>query len=46
MTLAEAASKFVGFQPKSVAEDSEASSFKQRTKSFYTQTTKRTPDPL
>ncbi len=38
VTLAEAASKFLGFQPKSVAEDGEASSFKQRTKSFYIQT--------
>ena len=38
VTLAEAASKFLGFQPKSVADDGEASSFKQRTKSFYIQT--------
>ena len=38
VTLAEAASKFAGFQPKSVAEDGEASGFKQRTKSFYIQT--------
>ena len=38
VTIAEAASKFAGFQPKSVAEDGEASGFKQRTKSFYIQT--------
>ena len=38
VTLAEAAAKFAGFQPKSVAEDSEASGYKQRTKSFYSQT--------
>ena len=37
-TLAEAAAKFVGFQPKPVAEVQEANSFMQRTKSFYTQT--------
>lgn len=37
-TLAEAASKFVGFQPKSVADVQEAASFTQRSKSFYTQT--------
>ena len=37
-TLDEALLKAVGFQPKSVAEDGEASSFKQRTKSFYIQT--------
>lgn len=38
VTLGEAISKFAGFQPKSVADDGEASSFKQRTKSFYIQT--------
>ncbi|MDR0225669.1 MAG: PLxRFG domain-containing protein [Burkholderiaceae bacterium] len=37
-TLAEAAAKAIGFQPKSVAEVQEANSFMQRTKSFYTQT--------
>ncbi|VUZ27564.1 Uncharacterised protein [uncultured Comamonas sp.] len=38
VTLAEAASKFLGFQPKSVAEVQEANSFMQRSKSFYQQT--------
>ena len=38
VTLGEAISKFAGFQPKSVADDGKASSFKQRTKSFYIQT--------
>ena len=38
VTLFEAASKFLGFQPKAVADDSEATGFKLRTKSFYTQT--------
>lgn len=37
-TLAEAGAKFLGFQPKSVAEVQEANSFMQRTKTFYTQT--------
>jgi hypothetical protein len=37
-TLAEAASKFLGFQPRSVAEVQEANSFMQRSKSFYIQT--------
>lgn len=37
-TLAEAAAKAIGFQPKSVAEVEEANSFMQRSKSFYTQT--------
>lgn len=37
-TLAEAAAKAIGFQPKSVAEVQEANSFMQRSKSFYTQT--------
>ena len=37
-TLAEAVAKFIGFQPKSVAEESEATAYKQRTKSFYIQT--------
>lgn len=37
-TLAEAVSKFGGFQPKSVAEVQEANSFMQRSRSFYTQT--------
>jgi len=37
-TLAEAGAKFLGFQPKSVAEVQEANSFMQRTKSFYIQT--------
>lgn len=37
-TLAEAAAKAMGFQPKSVAEVQEANSFMQRSKSFYTQT--------
>lgn len=36
-TLAEAASKFLGFQPRSVAEVQEANSFMQRSKSFYSQ---------
>lgn len=38
VTLGEAAAKFAGFQPKSVADDGAASGFKQRTKSFYIQT--------
>ncbi|KZK31995.1 hypothetical protein A4F85_04570 [Delftia sp. GW456-R20] len=38
VSLAEAASKFIGFQPKNVAEVQEANSFMQRTKSFYTAT--------
>ncbi len=37
-TLAEAAAKAIGFQPKSVAEVQEANSFMQRSKSFYIQT--------
>lgn len=37
-TLAEAAAKAIGFQPKSVSEVQESNSFMQRTKSFYTQT--------
>lgn len=37
-TLAEAAAKAIGFQPKTVAEVQEANSFMQRSKSFYTQT--------
>ncbi|GDY37224.1 hypothetical protein ACINB_31160 [Acidovorax sp. NB1] len=37
-TLAEAAAKFFGFQPRSVAEVQEANSFMQRSKSFYVQT--------
>lgn len=37
-TLAEAAAKAIGFQPKSVAEVQEANSFMLRSKSFYTQT--------
>lgn len=37
-TLAEAAAKFIGFQPKSVAQVQEANSFMLRSKSFYTQT--------
>ncbi|WP_146033753.1 PLxRFG domain-containing protein [Alicycliphilus denitrificans] len=37
VTLDEALAKMVGFQPKSVAEDSEATGFKLRTKSFYIQ---------
>ncbi len=37
-TLAEAAMKAVGFQPKPVAEVQEANSFMLRTKSLYTQT--------
>ncbi|MEQ6437219.1 PLxRFG domain-containing protein [Comamonas sp. w2-DMI] len=36
-TLAEAAAKAIGFQPKSVAEVQEANSFMQRSKSFYIQ---------
>ncbi|WP_120967051.1 phosphoribosyltransferase [Comamonas sp. lk] len=34
-TLAEAAAKFIGFQPKSVAEDSEATGYRKRSESFY-----------
>ena len=37
-TLAEAAAKAIGFQPKLVAEVQEANSFMQRSKSFYIQT--------
>jgi hypothetical protein len=37
-TLAEAAAKFAGFQPRSVAEVQEANAFMLRSKSFYTQT--------
>lgn len=37
-TLAEAAAKAIGFQPKSVSEVQESNSFMQRSKSFYTQT--------
>ena len=37
-TLAEAAAKAIGFQPKPVAEVQEANSFMQRSKSFYIQT--------
>ncbi len=37
-TLPEAAAKFIGFQPKSVAEVQEANAFMLRTKSFYSQT--------
>lgn len=37
-TLAEAAAKAIGFQPKPVAEVQEANSFMLRSKSFYTQT--------
>ena len=37
-TLAEAAAKAIGFQPKSVAEVQESNSFMQRSKSFYIQT--------
>ncbi|MEG0052210.1 MAG: phosphoribosyltransferase, partial [Comamonas sp.] len=37
-TLAEAAAKAIGFQPKPVAEVQEANSFMQRSKSFYVQT--------
>ena len=37
-TIAEALAKSVGFQPKSVAEVQEATSFVMRSKSFYTQT--------
>lgn len=37
-TLAEAAAKAIGFQPKTVAEVQEANSFMQRSKSFYIQT--------
>jgi hypothetical protein len=37
-TLDEALAKFMGFQPKSVADDSEATGFKKRSESFYTQT--------
>ena len=37
-TLAEAAAKAIGFQPKPVSEVQEANSFMQRSKSFYTQT--------
>lgn len=37
-TIAEAASKAIGFQPKSVSEVQEANSFMQRSKSFYIQT--------
>ncbi len=37
-TLAEAAAKTLGFQPKSVSEVQEANSFMLRSKSFYTQT--------
>ncbi|WP_423454265.1 PLxRFG domain-containing protein [Ottowia sp. VDI28] len=37
-TLAEAAAKAIGFQPKSVAEVQEANSFMMRSRSFYTQT--------
>ena len=36
-TLAEAAAKAIGFQPKAVAEVQEANSFMQRSKSFYIQ---------
>ena len=36
-TLAEAASKFIGFQPRSVAEIQEGNSFMMRSKSFYSQ---------
>ncbi|WP_440111786.1 PLxRFG domain-containing protein [Acidovorax sp. BL-A-41-H1] len=37
-TLPEAASKFIGFQPRSVADVQQANSFMQRSKSFYVQT--------
>ena len=37
-TLAKAAAKAIGLQPKNVAEVQEANSFMQRSKSFYTQT--------
>lgn len=37
-TLDEAVAKFLGFQPRSVAEVQEANSFMQRAKSFYIQT--------
>lgn len=37
-TLDEAIAKAIGFQPRVVAEDGEASAFKQRTEAFYTQT--------
>lgn len=37
-TLAEAAAKAIGFQPRSVAEVQEANSYMLRSKSFYTQT--------
>ena len=36
-TLDEALFKMIGFQPKSVAEDSEVTAFQRRTASFYTQ---------
>jgi hypothetical protein len=36
-TLAEAAAKFVGFQPRPVAKVQEANSFMMRSKSYYTQ---------
>ena len=36
-TLTEAASKFIGFQPRSVAEVQEGNSFMMRSKSFYSQ---------
>ena len=37
-TLTEAAAKFIGFQPRNVAEVQEANAFMLRSKSFYTQT--------
>jgi len=37
-TLTEAAAKFVGFQPRSVAEVQEANAYMLRSKGFYTQT--------
>lgn len=37
-TLPEAAAKFIGFQPRSVAQVQEANSFMLRSKAFYTQT--------
>lgn len=38
VSLDEAIAKFIGFQPRAVAQDSEAAGFQMRAKAFYTQT--------
>ncbi len=38
VSLDEAVAKFIGFQPRSVAQDSEAAGFQMRAKAFYSQT--------